>query len=303
MSNFILIGLCIATGIFFRRTGKLPKDAHKGINAWIINIALPAVSFKYLPYIEWRKELLLPALAPVVVWLCGWLYITLYARTQPHMSKATKGGLKLVAGLSNTSFVGFPLITAYFSEKELGIAIISDQVTFLLLSTIGIVVAIRSSQNQKLTAGMVLNKVSRFPPLVCCILALVLPHFIDLQPLAPLFDKLAATVGPLALFSIGLQLKFSGWRGEIKHIAATLFYKLVLAPAIVLIVILALGAKGIIPQISVFEMAMATLLSAGIIADQYNLNPKLSNLVIGMGIILSFCTTALWYFVIQHLIA
>lgn len=301
MSNFILIGLCIAAGMFFRRTGKLPKDAHKGINAWIINIALPAVSFKYLPYIEWKKELLLPALAPVLVWLCGWLYITLYARTQKGMSKATQGGLKLVAGLSNTSFVGFPLITAYFSEQELGIAIISDQVTFMLLSTIGIIVAIRSSQNAVLTPKLVIRKVFSFPPLICCLLALTLPHYVNIEPLHPLFEKLAATVGPLALFSIGLQLKFAGWQSEIKHIAATLLYKLILAPSIIIALVLLLQLKGLIPQISIFEMAMPTLLTSGIIADQYNLNPKLSNLVVGVGILLSFVTTAAWYFVLQYL--
>lgn len=302
MSNFILIALCIAAGMFFRKKGTLAKDAHKGINAWIINIALPAVSFKYLPHIEWRKELLLPALAPVLIWLCGWTFITLYARTQRRMSRATRGGLKLVAGLSNTSFVGFPLITAYFGEDPLSIAIISDQVTFLLLSTVGIVIAIRSSQKQKLSPSMVTNRLLRFPPLICCVLALILPHFINLDPLNPLFDKLAATVGPLALFSIGLQLKFSGWQSEWKHILVTLSYKLILAPALVLTLMLCLGAKGIIPQISVFEMAMPTLLTAGIIADQYNLNPKLSNLVVGIGIILSFCTSAVWYFVLQFLL-
>lgn len=300
MSNFILIGLCIAAGMWFRKMGKLPKDAHKGINAWIINIALPAVSFKYLPYIEWRKELLLPALAPIAVWLCGWTFIKLYSLTQKNMSKATQGGLKLVAGLSNTSFVGFPLITAYFSEKELGIAIISDQVTFMLLSTTGIIVAIRSSQKEKLTPQIVIKKVLSFPPLICCVLALIIPQFISVQPLQPLFDKLAATVGPLALFSIGLQLKFAGWQSEIKHIAVTLLYKLVLAPAIILAIVMGLQLKGIIPQISVFEMAMPTLLTSGIIADQYNLNPKLSNLVVGIGIITSFITTSIWYFILQY---
>ncbi|PSK92060.1 AEC family transporter [Taibaiella chishuiensis] len=301
MSNFILIALCIAAGIFFRRSGSLPKDAHKGINAWIINIALPAVSFKYLPYIEWNRELLLPALAPVLVWLCAWLYITLYTRLRPGISKATQGGLKLVTGLSNTSFVGFPLITAYFGEQQLGIAIISDQVTFMLLSTIGIVVAIRSSQKEQLNLRNVARKLFRFPPLICCVLALVLPRYVDLQPLQPLFEKLAATVGPLALFSIGLQLKFAGWQSEIRHIRVALLYKLILAPALVLGLISLFRVTGIIGQISVFEMAMPTLLTSGIIADQYNLNPKLSNLVIGIGIVCSFISTGLWWLLLHYL--
>ncbi|NII84496.1 MULTISPECIES: AEC family transporter [unclassified Pedobacter] len=299
MANFIIIGLCILAGILFRKSKSLPKDAHKGINAWIIYIALPAVSFKYLPHIIWTKDLLLPVLAPICVWLFGWLFITLYSRIR-NISKATSGGLKLTSSLSNTSFVGFPLIVAYFSEKELAIAIICDQVTFMLLSTIGVIVAIRSSQNQKLSPKLVLKKVVTFPPLIGCFLALTLPRFIDISSLDPLFEKLAATVGPLALFSIGLQLKFGGWFNELKHISFALLYKLILAPSVILVVALVLGMSGIITKITIFEMAMPTLLTAGVVADQYNLNPKLSNLVIGIGILLCFITTGLWWLVLTY---
>jgi predicted permease len=96
-----------------------------------------------------------------------------------------------------------------------------------------------------------------------------------------------------------LQLKFAGWQGELKPIAVTLFYKLILAPAIIFGIVIALGVKGIIPEISIFEMAMPTLLTSGIIADQYNLNPKLANLVVGLGICLSMITTGIWFFVLK----
>ncbi|KRT15099.1 transporter [Pedobacter ginsenosidimutans] len=299
MANFIIIGLCILAGILFRKSKSLPKDAHKGINAWIIYIALPAVSFKYLPHITWTKDLFFPVLAPICVWLFGWLFITLYSRIR-NISKSTAGGLKLTSSLSNTSFVGFPLIVAYFSEKELAVAIICDQVTFMLLSTIGVIVAIRSSQNQKLSAKLVLKKVSTFPPLIGCFLALTLPHIIDLSSLDPLFEKLADTVGPLALFSIGLQLKFGGWFSELKHISFALLYKLILAPLVVLVMALVLGMNGMITKITIFEMAMPTLVTAGVVADQYNLNPKLSNLVVGIGILLCFITTGLWWLVLTY---
>jgi len=299
MANFILIGLCILAGILFRKSKTLPKDAHKGINAWIIYIALPAVSFKYLPHITWTKDLLFPALAPICIWILGWLFITFYAKFT-KVGKATSGGLKLVSSLSNTSFIGFPLIIAYFSEKELAIAIICDQITFTLLSTIGIIVAIRSSQQQKLSAKLVLKKVLTFPPLIGCILALIIPHYINVSALDILFDKLAGTVGPLALFSIGLQLKFGGWYSELKHISFALLYKLILAPAAVLTIAVLLGLNGMIAKITIFEMAMPTLLTAGVVADQYNLNPKVSNLVVGLGILLSFITTGLWWLVLTY---
>ena len=299
MANFILIGLCIIAGILFRKSKTLPKDAHKGINAWIIYIALPATSFKYLPHISWSNELLFPALAPICVWLLGWLFVTLYAKFS-KISRATSGGLKLVSSLSNTSFIGFPLIIAYFSEQEIATAIICDQITFTLLSTIGIIVAIRSSQQQKLSAKLVLKKVLTFPPLLGCILALVLPRYLNLSSLDILFDKLSATVGPLALFSIGLQLKFGGWFSEIKHISFALCYKLILAPLSILTIALLLGMSGMIAKITIFEMAMPTLLTAGVVADQYNLNPKVSNLVVGMGILLSFITTGIWWLILTE---
>jgi len=299
MANFLLIAICILSGIWFRKSGKLPKDAHKGINAWIINVALPAVSFKYLPHITFSKELMFPLASPLIIWVFGWLYFTLYAKSQ-QLSKATLGGLKLTGSLSNTSFIGFPLIIAYFSEKEIGTAILCDQITFALLSTIGIVVAIRSSQNQKLNLTLVFKKVLTFPPIWGFILALTLPKFVDLSPLNPLFDKLASTVGPLALFSVGLQLKFGGWFGELKHISFALLYKLMVAPLIVALVAIAFGMKGMVPKIAIFEAAMPTLLTAGIVADQYNLNPKLANLVVGVGIVLAFITTGIWWAILTY---
>lgn len=300
MANFIIIALCILVGILFRKTKTLPKDAHKGINAWIIYIALPAVSFKYLPHIIFTKELLLPALAPICVWLLGWFYIAVYNKLNPKISTATAGGLKLTSSLSNTSFIGFPLIMAYFSEKELAIAIICDQVTFTILSTLGVITAIRSSQSQKLDVKMVVKKVFTFPPFIACVLALILPRFLDLSTLNSLFDKLASTVGPLALFSIGLQLKFGGWYSEIKHISIALVYKLFLAPLTISLIVIALGITGTIAKITIFEMAMPTLLTSGIVADQYNLNPKVSNLVIGIGIVLSFITTGFWWLFLTY---
>ncbi len=300
MSNFLLIGICMIAGMLFNRAGVLPPDAHKGINAWIIYLALPAVSLKYLPHIEWNTTLIFPAVAPIIVWLGAWLAMRLYAVVR-KIPKKTEGGLKLTAGLSNTTFIGFPLIMAYYGEKELGIAIIYDQVNFMILATAGVIVAVHSSKKEPLTAAVILKRVFRFPPFLGCIAALVLPNFLDLSPLDPLFTKMAATVGPLALFSIGLQLKFKGWKKHLDHISVALVYKLLLAPALIFCLALLTGIKGSIAQISVFEAAMPTLLTAGIVADDYELDPTVVNLVIGIGIVLCFVTTGLWWLLLRVL--
>lgn len=298
MVNFVLIAVCIIAGMLFRASKTLPADAHRGINAWIIYIALPAVSFKYLPHIVWSRELLAPVIAPIVVWLGGWLMVTIYTRIKP-VNAATKGSLRLMSGLANTSFVGFPLVAAYLGEKYISVAIICDQITFLLLSTVGVVVAINASKKTALSAGIVLKRVLRFPPFLGCVGALVIPHFINISIADSLFEKLAATVAPLALFSIGLQLQFKGWLTEIRNISVTLLYKLILAPLLVVILFFVLGFKGITSQVAILEAAMPSLLTAGVVADEYGLNPKLSNLVIGIGIIISLLTTCGWYYIIR----
>lgn len=291
----------MGAGYLLGRFRLVPENAYKGINAWIIYLALPAFSLKYLSHIEWKTSLIFPALSPVIVLLAGWLLMHLYAQHK-KIPPLTGGVLKISAGLCNTSFVGFPLILAYYNEQALGTAIICDQVTFLLLSTAGIVIAVRSSGTNKASFTLVLSRLLKFPPFWGCLLALTVARWFDLSALDGLFDKLAATVGPLALFSIGLQLQFSGWRTEIPVLSAVLFYKLLLAPALVLGIALLAGLQGEVVRISVFEAAMPTLLTAVIVAAEYRLDGRMAGFIVGLGILLSFVTTAGWYWLMEYIL-
>ena len=187
MTNFILIIFCILTGVLFKKRKLVPPDAHKTINSWIINIGLPAVSFNYLPQLQWSYNLLVPALAPVVIFAVGVLFVQVVAPAL-SLTRREKGGMQLSAGLSNTSFVGFPLILAYFSDKEISIAVICDQMTFILFSVFGIIIAVRSSGTTSPAIQSVLKKLLTFPPLVGCAIALAIPKEADLSGIKPFFS-------------------------------------------------------------------------------------------------------------------
>ena len=289
----------MAAGMLFRRLNFLPKDAHKGINAWILYLAMPAVSFTYLPHIKWSADLLFPMLAPVVMFFGAWVYFRFYS-AHSSISKPTIAGLTLAGGISNASFLGFPMVAAFYSEKDIAIAVICDQVGFTLLATVGIALAINASQEQRPSPKLFFKKILSFPAFWSCTLALILPRYINISPLDPFFAKLAGTVAPLALFSIGLQLKFKGYKQELKRISVTLFYKLMIAPAIGILIALAFHLRGIITQVTIFEMAMPPLMSAGIVADQYKLNPQLANLVVGIGLLVGIATASCWWLVLQY---
>lgn len=301
MINFVLIAICIVAGMVFKSTKSIHPDAHKGINTWILYLALPAVSFKYLPKVDWSLEMLFPVLTTAVVAVGSMIFMDVYSRMK-HYSRRSRSTMQLASGYSNTSFIGFPLISAFYGEKYLSIAIICDQTMFLMLSTLGIIAALKGgSKSGNVSTRFILKRLFTFPPFLGCISALILSQLVNLDFAEPLFDKLAATVAPLALFSVGLQLKFNGWKKLIPQISTSMLYKLILAPAIVLVLAFVFGIKGDIAKISIFEAAMPTLITSSIIAEQFRLNTKLTNLIIGISIIVGFITTGIWFEIIKLL--
>jgi predicted permease len=168
-------------------------------------------------------------------------------------------------------------------------------VTVMLFSTVGAAIAVKSSGTKELLLSDILRRVTRFPPLIGCVLALTVPKFIDITPVAPLFDAIAATTAPLAIFSIGLQLQLKGWCEQRGIVCTILAYKLFLAPTAVLVTLLALRIKGTSAEVSVFQMSMPALLSSAVLANQFNLNPGLVNRIVGIGIAVGLCSTGIWY--------
>ncbi|WP_437918889.1 AEC family transporter [Sphingobacterium sp. LRF_L2] len=300
MVNVALIIFCTLAGILFKYYGLIAKEAYKGINVFILYIALPAVSFKYIPQLSLSKGLIFPALSSLLVMIGAYIFMYCYSKYKKY-NRRTRSSLEIASAYSNTSFIGFPLIIAYYSEQDLGIAILCDQSMFLLLSTIGVISALKGNKGSKspLTLKVVLKRFVSFPPAIACILAIVLSSLFDMTKAEPFFDKLTATVGPLALFSLGLQLNIKGWKERVSQISTILLYKLLLAPLLVLIAALVLDIEANTARISIFEASMPTVITASIIAEQFHLNDKLINLTIGMSIVVGFFTTGLWTLVIN----
>lgn len=294
MDNFLIIFICLIAGFLIRKYTDLPKDAYKAVNMWILYIALPAVALKYVPYINWNKDLILPILTPLIVWSGAYLYVSFYS-VKKKLNVINRATLIITCGLCNTSFLGFPMISAYFGDQNLIIAVIIDQINFLVFASLGLIVALKANSNGSIKISDVIKKVLKFPPFIGFISALILPNIIDFSSFSTTVDKLANTVSPLALFSIGLQLNISEFKDELDNLYAGLFYKLLLAPILVYLFAYILNVKGNIFGVSVFESAMPTLVSSYLIIDEYNLNTKLANLMIGLGILICFISTFLIY--------
>ena len=89
-------------------------------------------------------------------------------------------------------------------------------------------------------------------------------------------------------------------RGELGPLGLGLLYKLVLGPAVIaLLYVGMLGGSGTVMQVTLFEAAMAPMITAGIIAVDHDLNPPLVTLMLGIGIPLSFLTLPGWWWLLR----
>lgn len=302
MGNFILLLFCFAIGIILRHYGRLPENTPAVLNSFIINISLPAMALAYLHDIELTSTLLYSVLAPWVMFLIGACVLWPVCKAM-HFRRETTGCVILVGGLANTSFIGIPMIEAFYGASWISVGIVIDQLgSYVILSLLGITVARIFSDGPSPDLKELALRILRFPPFIATIAALLLlsvpyPDWLD-----TLLTRLAATVAPLALVSVGFQLRLSEVKGKFIPLVTALSYKLVFGPLIVLaIFVWALGARGTIMQVTIFEVAMAPMIGASIVAMNNDLDPALATLLVAIGVPLSFVTLALWYYVLAGL--
>ena len=105
-----------------------------------------------------------------------------------------------------------------------------------------------------------------------------------------------------ALVSVGMQFRVGALAGNRAPLALGLAYKLVLGPVLVLALYAgALGLRGRVMEVTLFEAGMAPMVGASIVAIQYGLNPPLVSLTVGVGTVLSFVTLPAWWRVFSAL--
>jgi len=221
-------------------------------------------------------------------WLMGrWL----------NMSRATTGALMLVGGLGNTSFFGLPMVEAFYGHEGLTTAIIADQLgSFFALSVLGITVAGIYSSGRP-TAREIVKRIALFPPFISLVIALLLIPVEYAEWFSILLKRLGDTLAPLALLSVGLQLRLGHVAEHKRNLALGLGFKLILAPLVIwLLYVQILGAHGLNMQVTLFEAAMPPMITAAIVASEHDLDPPLANLMVAVGLILSFFTLSAWWY-------
>ena len=299
MDNLILLIFCFIAGMLLHRFKRMPENAHTTLNNFIIYVSLPALTLLYIHGLKINGDVVLMAamawiffaLAAVFFWLVGhWL----------GWSRSTTGAMMLMGGLGNTSFFGLPMIEAFYGHENVGSGIIVDQLgSFLVLSTFGIIVAGVYSSGRP-TTGEIVRRIALFPPFIALVLALLLIPVGYPDWLTAVLKRLGDTLAPMALLSVGFQLRISHVAERVRELAIGLGFKLLLAPLLItLLYVEVFGAHGVPIRVTLFEAAMPPMIAAAILATEHDLDPELSTLMVAVGLVASFFTLTGWWYGLQ----
>lgn len=277
----------------------MPVNAPAVLNSFIIHVSLPAVTLLYVHELRITGDV---GLMAGMAWIALALSVGFFWLVGRWMAlpRGTIGALMLTGGLGNTSYVGLPMIEAYYGHQGLASGVIVDQLgSFLAMSTLGISIAGLYSSGRPSAAEMA-RRILIFPPFLALVGALLLLPVEYPSWLPLVLKRMGDTLAPLALVAVGFQLRLGHLSGNGVRLAIGLTFKLLFAPLVLYLLYVQLfGAHGRAIQVTLFEAAMPPMITSAIIATEHDLDPPLATLMVAVGLVISFVTLAGWWWFLQ----
>jgi len=296
MENFALIILCIGIGYVFQKLRLFPRRTPAILNQFVLYISMPAMILLEIPTMKFSLSMLIPV---IIAWSVMTItaVMTFYICKWNNFSREVTGALMLVTVLGNTSFVGIPFINAYYGQEAMAYLLIYDQLgTFIFLVSYATFILSFYSGSGKTSFKIITIKVITFPPFLSLIMALFLLNTTFSPMVIHILKSISSTIVPLVLVAVGLQLKFKIPKEDLKPFALSSIIKLIISPLLAFGICYIFGWDGLAAKVSVMEAAMPAMITAGAMASMAGLAPRLSSAIVGYGILFSFGTSSIIYY-------
>lgn len=301
MENFALILVLFCLGYGLRRAGVFPEGSAQAFNLFVIYVPLPALILLKVPSMAISGELLVPMLLPwAMLGLSAGAVLALARRF--GWDRGVTGALLLTVPLGNTSFVGIPMVTAFYGGEGVPYAVVYDQLgTFMALATYGAFVIAAYGSGGRPTLPALARKMFTFPPFIALVLAFLLRGVEFPLIVIKVLEPIAGSLVPVVMVAVGFQLRLRLDRAHMGPMAAGLAIKLVAAPLVALLCLKLLNVSGLPARVAVFEAGMAPMITAGALAIIAGLAADLSAAMVGYGLVLSFITLPILHRIISLL--
>jgi malate permease and related proteins len=295
MENFILIALFVLLGIGFRHLPAFPRETPQVLNMFALYVSLPAVILLTVPRMSFSREALIPVLVPWGLLVFSAAAILVAARLG-KWSRSITGVLLLVVPIGNTSFMGVPMVQAFFGEAGIPYLIVYDQFgTIAIFATYGSLVLALYGRESTVNMAGIARRALLFPPTMALFAGLALRSWSYPDQLVTILGGISTTLTPLVMTAIGFQMNWRLRPTVLAPLGFGLGVKLLLAPLVTLMVCRLAGLHGLPVDVSIFEAGMPPMVTAGALAVAAGMEPDLAVALVGLGLILAFATLPLLY--------
>ncbi len=289
----IIVGFFLL-GFIIRKFINEPSTLVKWLNNFIIYLAMPSLILLKVPDLDVSAEMIIPAGVAWAWVLVGSLAVLALSRWQ-GWPRNTEGAMLLLVTMCNSSFLGFPMVLAFFDDAVLAYAIFFDQLGgFLILSTFGLIIiavytpSSTASSNENVSLGMIIKRVVTFPPFIALLIALFAPVETLLQIANPVLIFLSEPLMPLALFVLGVQFQPKLLPEHRVPLSVAIGLKMIAAPLFGAAVLVSVGSSGDIRTATVFELAMPSMMTPGLMAIHAGIAPRFVATLLGYSTVFAF---------------
>ncbi len=196
---------------------------------------------------------------------------------------------------ANTGNYGLPLVSFAFGEEALSYAGIYFVTTTMLFYTLGVFLASLGHMTFR-EAIVGLFKI----PTIYAVLLAILFNGLNVEmpiPVARAVELAAGGTIPLMLILLGVQLTQVELSGSQRALQLSVSLRLIIAPLAALLFAALFGLQGFSRQASVTQASMPSMVSATVLAAEYDLDSKLVTAVVFISTLLSpFTLTPLLVF-------
>ena len=186
---------------------------------------------------------------------------------------------------ANTGNYGLPLVSFAFGEQALSYAGIYFVTTTLLFYTLGVLLASLGHMNIR----DALLGLFRIPTLYAVLLAIMI-NLWNIQIPMPVMRSIDLAAGgtiPVMLILLGVQLTNVEFSGNLRALQLSVSLRLLFAPLAALLFAALFGLQGFTRQGSVTQASMPSMVSATVLATEYDLDAKLVTAIVFISTLLS----------------
>lgn len=294
LQNVAVLFLLIVIGMLAGRLGIVDLSGQRQLTQLVLKVTLPATIILAMQQ-TMDDERVATMLQLIGIMLLCYLVITLgaYAITRRYRIKDNQKDVHLVGlMLSNTSFMGFPIILALLGPEALFYAVIAGGLVFEIIAwTLGRMLIGRTSSQRRGGGwrGALIN-----PGVISILigLSLFLTQTSIPEPIYSTMRMLAGATSPLAMMVVGLMLSRSRLREVLSNptIYLTAALKLLVIPLVILSLLRLFGISGMRQVIPVIMLALPTAAYVAMFSADLGNDDKLASHLVFVTSLLSVIT-------------